>query len=246
MMVVLPLLSSPKHKTLTSFFLRPSQPDSLSSSPIRRDARDTSKMLTHHPIGGLTDKIWWICKFSNSSDEHSSWRARSQCLLWQAEMPPGHPSLSQVILLGRIKFCEPPGDLIWEREDFQAPQPILPFYNWSHYQSVVSVCVFYNACCCCTSTCHCKIGQRVRVSRKCLRFGECELIHVDWHIIRPGNVTVVVCALKKGCGKFSSIQSEIYLFQIIFSERLQDFQSGAAHWSNSSIFWLSVICTTSC
>lgn len=37
MMVVLPLLSRPKHKTLTSFFLRPSQPDSLSSSPIRLD-----------------------------------------------------------------------------------------------------------------------------------------------------------------------------------------------------------------
>lgn len=35
MMVVFPLLSSPKHKTLTSFFLRPSHPDSLSSSPIR-------------------------------------------------------------------------------------------------------------------------------------------------------------------------------------------------------------------
>lgn len=37
MMVVLPLLSSPRHKTLTSFFLRPSQLVSLSSSPIKLD-----------------------------------------------------------------------------------------------------------------------------------------------------------------------------------------------------------------
>lgn len=34
MIVVLPLLSSPRHKTWTSFFLRPSKPESLSSNPI--------------------------------------------------------------------------------------------------------------------------------------------------------------------------------------------------------------------
>lgn len=40
MMVVLPLLSSPRHKTLTSFFLRPSQDESLSSSPIGQRGPD--------------------------------------------------------------------------------------------------------------------------------------------------------------------------------------------------------------
>lgn len=40
-MVVFPLLSSPKHSTLTSFFLRPSHPDSLSSSPIRPSQNNT-------------------------------------------------------------------------------------------------------------------------------------------------------------------------------------------------------------
>lgn len=41
----------------------------------------------------------------------------------QAEMPPGHPSLRQVILLGRIKLCESPGDLITEYGAFQTPHP---------------------------------------------------------------------------------------------------------------------------
>lgn len=38
-----------------------------------------------------------------------------------AEMPPGYPSLCQVILLERIKLCETPGDLIVEYGAFQAP-----------------------------------------------------------------------------------------------------------------------------
>lgn len=38
-----------------------------------------------------------------------------------AEMPPGYPSLCQVILLERIKLCETPSDLIVEYGAFEAP-----------------------------------------------------------------------------------------------------------------------------
>lgn len=55
MMVVLPLLSSPKHKTLTSFFLRPSHLVSLSSSPIALDEDATRSQGQHSaPIGDPT------------------------------------------------------------------------------------------------------------------------------------------------------------------------------------------------
>lgn len=53
MMVVLPLLSSPRHRTLTSFFLRPSQDDSLSSSPIGQHGLDTTAAFVRHPIDRL-------------------------------------------------------------------------------------------------------------------------------------------------------------------------------------------------
>lgn len=53
MMVVLPLLSRPRHKTLTSFFLRPSQDESLSSSPIGQRGPDAPADLTHRPTDGL-------------------------------------------------------------------------------------------------------------------------------------------------------------------------------------------------
>lgn len=62
MMVVLPLLSSPRHKTLTSFFLRPSQDESLSSSPIGQRGPDPlphpPARLTHQPTDGLTSCCW--------------------------------------------------------------------------------------------------------------------------------------------------------------------------------------------
>lgn len=40
-----------------------------------------------------------------------------------AETPPGHPSLSQVILLKSLKLCETPADLIVECVASQAPHP---------------------------------------------------------------------------------------------------------------------------
>lgn len=63
MIVVLPLLSSPRHKTWTSFFFRPSNTESLSSNPIMwlqhwQTSCKSGKRKIYYPQAPWVWKIW--------------------------------------------------------------------------------------------------------------------------------------------------------------------------------------------
>lgn len=104
MMVVLPLLSSPRHKRLTSFFLRPSQVDSLSSSPIGHHGLDTAAVSPHRWAHELLSNMRDVLISQDAAPDAAADGvfSRSSC---ERSHRLGRPALWQVILLGWFNLC---------------------------------------------------------------------------------------------------------------------------------------------